>query len=144
MMRILLILGFQFIPLLSMSQQIFVYCVNENNKRFGKYSINNELVISESDTITLKDAKSLVALNAIQYDIKTTVHEYIYIKDFTLLIILQDKTITLKSTSDQLTPEMRKYLQGINSGTVLSFTAINLLSYSASSLSPQNLICVVK
>jgi hypothetical protein len=92
---------------------------------------------SVADTITLAEAASIFALNAIGRDTNRVMYKF-PVKDFEMFIEDGNDTLPLKSKSDMLTDEMKNALKKIHSGTIINFENIRVIfkdgSYAAVSM----------
>lgn len=130
---------------LSFGQAYYVYAVNTDGKRFGRYNVNDNLVSAVTDTISLTDARKIVGINAVRGSKLANEQGYVLVQGFNLTIEEDKDSRKYMSNNDLLTPEMRKHLLSIDSGTLLLFTDIVINPYDSKiSIQPQSITYFVK
>jgi len=129
----------------SFGQSYYTYAVTDKFRRVGRYNVENDSVIAAADSISIQEAKSIIAVNAVRASNVQSEQNNIQIGDFILLIEDGKNSKTIKSDSDQLTLEMRKELQKVESGTKLTFKEISIKTFDGTTDFPkQTLIFVVE
>src|SRR4051812_17168040 len=137
MSRIILTFFFVLSALFSLGQTYYNYAVTDKYRRLGRYHVEKNLVETIADTISLQEAKSIIAINAVRESNVQSEQNNVQVHDFTLQIEDGKKNKELKSVSDQLTSDMRKELLCIPSGTTLTFKKITIITYDETSEVPK-------
>ncbi len=130
---------------ISLAQTYYVYVTSSEGKRFGKYNVTDDFISTVTDTISVKDARNIVSVNSVRGSKLATEQGYVLVQAFSLTVEEKKASTTYTSMNDLLTPEMRKHIMNINSGTILYFKDIAIKSYESSVDVPvQSITYVIK
>jgi len=105
------------------AQQVYPAVVTNNGILFGKYRTANDATNPLPDTISLEEAKSIIAINAIYVD-KEQKLSRIKILDYQMTIFEKGDTSTIKNNSEVLSSVMKERLDKVKSGAKLFFEGI--------------------
>jgi hypothetical protein len=105
------------------AQHVYPAAITNNGILFGKYRTANGATNSLPDTISLEDAKNIIAINAIHIDKEQKLYR-IKVADYQMTIFEKGDTTTIKNNSEMLSQVMKERLSKIKSGAKLFFEGI--------------------
>ena len=106
------------------AQNIYPAAIASNGILIGKYKTANDATNAIPDTISLVEAKSIFAINAIYIDKDQKLFR-IKVVDYQMTVHEKEDTITIKNNSEMLSQQMKERLSKITSGAKLYFEGIH-------------------
>jgi hypothetical protein len=106
------------------AQHVYPAAVTNNGIMFGKYRTANDATNSLPDTISLTEAKSIFAINAIYIDKEQKLYR-IKVVDYQMTVHEKGDTITIKNNAEMLSKQMKERLNKIKPGAKLYFEDIH-------------------